>query len=60
MIKLEELLELLSIKSVYDEATITTNEPYGKGVAQALDYMRNLALIHKLQVKEFDGHSIAI
>ena len=48
MIKLEELIELLSIKSVYDEATITTNEPYGKGVAQALDYMRNLALIHKL------------
>ena len=60
MIKLEELLELLSIKSVYDEASVTASEPYGKGVAQALAYMRDLALKHKMHVKEYEGHAIAI
>jgi succinyl-diaminopimelate desuccinylase len=60
MIKIEELLELLSIKSVYDEATITVNEPYGKGVAQALAFMRDLALKHGMDIKEYDGHAIAI
>ena len=60
MIKLEDLLELLSIKSVYDEATITVNEPYGKGVSQALTFMRDLALKHGMDIKDYDGHAIAI
>lgn len=60
MLKLDELLELLSIKSVYDEATVTDAEPYGKGVAQALAFMRELALKNKLEVKEYEGHAIAI
>ena len=60
MIKLEELLELLSIKSVYDEATITVNEPYGKGVSQALTFMRDLALKHGMDIEDYDGHAIAI
>ncbi|HCT62692.1 MAG TPA: hypothetical protein DIC19_01185 [Erysipelotrichaceae bacterium] len=60
MIKLEELLELLSIKSVYDEATVTPKEPYGKGVAQALAFMRELALKQGMHVEDYDGHALAI
>lgn len=60
MLKIEELLELLSIKSVYDEATVTINEPYGKGVALALAFMRKLALKHGMHVEEYDGHALAI
>jgi len=60
MIKLEELLELLSIKSVYDETTITASEPYGKGIAKALAFMRDLALKHGMHVEDYDGHALAI
>ena len=60
MIKTEELLKLLSIKSVYDEATVTSSEPYGKGVAQALAFMREIALKHDMHVEDFEGHAIAV
>ncbi|MBN2877827.1 MAG: M20/M25/M40 family metallo-hydrolase, partial [Bacilli bacterium] len=60
MLKIEELMKLLSIKSVYDEATVTSSEPYGKGVAQALSFMRDLALKHGMHVEDYDGHAIAI
>lgn len=54
------LQELLRIPSVYDAATVTKDRPYGKGVAAALEYMRQLAFRDGFQVLEYDGHAIGI
>lgn len=40
---IKTLQELLQIRSVLDESTITTDMPFGKGINDALDYMMNLA-----------------
>lgn len=54
------LQELLRIPSVYDAATVTKDRPYGKGVAAALGYMRQLAFQDGFQILEYDGHAIGI
>lgn len=54
------LQELLRIPSVYDAATVTEDRPYGKGVAAALAYMRQLAFQDGFQILEYDGHAIGI
>ena len=54
------LQELLRIPSVYDADTVTENFHYGKGVAAALDYMRQLAMQDGFEVLEYDGHAIGI
>lgn len=40
---IQTLQELLRIKSVLDESTVTPDMPFGKGINDALDYMMNLA-----------------
>lgn len=57
---LEKLQELIRIPSVYDAATVTEDEPYGKSVAAALEYMRQLAFQDGFEVLEYDGHAIGI
>lgn len=57
---LNELTSLLSIRSVYDASTISAQNPYGKGVGQALDFMRQLVLNDGFDVSEYEGHAIAI
>ena len=57
---LEALQNLIKIPSVYDDNTVSDNAPYGKGVADALDYMEALATADGFEVLSFDGHGIAI
>lgn len=57
---LDKLQELIRIPSVYDAATVSKDAPYGKGVAAALEYMRQLAFRDGFEVLEYDGHAIGI
>lgn len=57
---LEVLQGLMRIPSVYDASTVTEDAPYGKGVAAALEYMRQLAFQDGFEVLEYDGHAIGI
>ena len=57
---LNKLQELIRIPSVYDEATVTEDAPCGKGVAAALEYMRQLAFQDGFEVLEYEGHAIGI
>lgn len=57
---LEALQELIRIPSVFDVATVTQDAPYGKGVAAALEYMRQLAFQDGFEVLSYDGHAIGI
>ncbi|MCR4588463.1 MAG: M20/M25/M40 family metallo-hydrolase [Lachnospiraceae bacterium] len=57
---LDELLYLLSIDSTYDETTIDTDAPCGKGVKDALDYMRALAYKDGFFVSEYEGNALAV
>lgn len=57
---LDDLLSLLRIPSVYDSSTVTKEMPYGKGVYDALCFMRNKAYEDGFEVLEFDHHCIAI
>lgn len=41
---LNTLLEFLKINSVYDETTQDKENPYGKGVSQALNYLKQVAI----------------
>ena len=57
---LEVLQGLMRVPSVYDAATVTEDEPYGKGVAAALEYMRQFAFQDGFEVLEYEGHAIGI
>lgn len=57
---LEALQGLIKIPSVYDGGTVSDNAPYGKGVAEALDYMGSLAAADGFEVLSFDRHAIAV
>ena len=54
------LQALVRIPSVYDAASAGADMPYGKGVAAALNYMRQLALSDGFEVLEYGGHAIAV
>lgn len=57
---LTDLQNLIKIPSVYDAKTITDEAPCGRGVADALDYMADLAKKDGFEVLTYDGHAIAI
>jgi len=57
---LNDLKMLLSIPSVYDSNTITSNMPYGKPIQSALDFMQNLAEEEGFVTKTFEGHALSI
>ena len=54
------LQALVRIPSVYDAASAGADMPYGKGVAAALNYMRQLALSDGFEVLEYGGYAIAV
>ena len=54
---IEELKKFLSINSVYDETTVSKDKPYGKGVADALEYVAKLGIQHGFEVDKCDGHA---
>lgn len=55
-----ELIELLKIKSIYDEKSISEDAPYGKGVKDALLFMSSLATKDGFNVKNYDNQVITI
>ena len=57
---LQTIKELLSIKSIYDETSVSIDAPYGKGVKDALLFMKNLAIKDGFIVKEYDNQVITI
>jgi len=57
---LETLRDLLKIKSIYDEKSVSKNAPYGKGVKDALLFMEKLAKKDGFIVKEYDNQAISI
>lgn len=57
---LNSLKEFVSINSVYDEKTVTKKTPYGKGVNEALEYMKNLATNDGFEAKIIDGRVVEI
>ena len=52
----EELMNFVSIDSVYDSKTATKEMPYGKGVSNALDYVAKLGERYGFEVDKCDGH----
>lgn len=57
---LSDLQNLIRIPSVYDPDTITKYAPCGRGIADALDYMADLAQKDGFEVLTYEGHAIAI
>lgn len=57
---LDDYIQLLKIKSVYDEATVSYTTPYGKGVDDALEFMKQKAIDDGFDVLEYDHQAIAI
>ena len=51
------LQELIQIKSVYDESTITKAMPFGKGINDALEYMLNLGKKDGFDVVNDEGYA---
>ena len=54
------LQKLIQIPSVYDADTVEEGKPYGAGVAQALDFVKNMAIEDGFEVLSYDGHAIAV
>ena len=50
------LEELIKINSVYDQATISTSAPYGKGVKKALNYIAELGELFGFEVDRCDNY----
>ena len=57
---LNDLIELLKIKSVYDEKSASASMPFGKGVNDALLFMKELAIKDGFKVEEYDGYAISL
>ena len=57
---LNEFIQLMKIPSVYDEASVSEEMPYGKYSYEALCFMKNKALKDGFEVLEYDNHAIAI
>ena len=56
---LNDLISLLKIKSVYDEKTVAPFMPFGKGVNDALLFMKNIAVNDGFDITEYDGYAIS-
>lgn len=56
----DDLLNLLKIKSIYDEKSISKDAPYGKGVKDALLFMSSLATKDGFNVQNYDNQVITI
>ena len=57
---MKSLKELIAIDSVYDETTIDKNNPFGKGVSQALQYVEKLAKKDGFIVHNYDNMVVEI
>lgn len=57
---LDTLIEFVNINSVYDESTVTSQTPYGKGVDEALKYIQKIAEKDEYDVKIIDGRVVEV
>lgn len=57
---IQELIHWIQCESVFDEATIGPNQPFGHGVAHALDYIAKLAKQDGFDVDTCDGYCTEI
>ena len=57
---LKSLEEFVAINSVYDEETISKEDPFGKGVSAALNYIYNLAKQDGFTVYNYDNKVVEI
>ena len=57
---LKSLEEFVAIDSVYDEATVSKENPFGKGVTNALNYIYNLAKEDGFTVYNYDNKIVEI
>lgn len=54
------LMEFIMIDSVYDEKTISVDEPYGHGVAKMLKAVEHLGDVFGFERKNIDGRAIEL
>ena len=54
---LKTLSEIIKIRSVYDESTITKETPFGKGINDALEYMLNTAKSDGFEIAQDGGYA---
>lgn len=57
---LKSLTSFVAINSVYDESTVDDENPFGKGVTNALNFIADLAKKDGFQVKNHDNQVIEI
>ena len=57
---IESLQACLRIPSVRDMTTAKEGQPYGKGVAEALNWIENMAKKDGFVVKNYEGHVVTI
>ncbi len=57
---LKTLKGLIKINSIYDEKSVTKDSPYGKGVQNAFNYVKEIALKDGFKVDTCDGHCLEI
>lgn len=57
---LDSLIGFIAVDSVYNEATVSLKDPYGKGVSAALKYIEKLALKDGFNVKNIANRVVEI
>lgn len=57
---LNTLKGLIQINSIYDEKTISSDAPYGQGVKNAMNYMKNIALKDGFNIDTCDNRCLEI
>ena len=57
---LENLGKFVAINSVYDESTVSKEDPFGKGVSKALDFITKLAKKDGFKVTNYDNKVVEI
>ncbi|MFJ5621657.1 Sapep family Mn(2+)-dependent dipeptidase [Peribacillus loiseleuriae] len=55
---MEDLAELVSIRSVRDETTITNHAPFGRTIRDAFDQMKSIAERDRFLHEDFDGYAV--
>lgn len=57
---INDLKGLISKNSVRDESTITEEMPFGQGVHDAMNFMKELGIREGFKVKEYNGYALVL
>ena len=55
-----DIQALVRIPSMYDAMTVTQAMPYGRHVQSALEFLTKLAMQDGFEIRQYDGHALAI